>query len=314
MNPERQTISPIAGGPVPDPSELVGLGILSVSANVGLMLVKILAGVFGHSQALIADGVESAADVLTSLFTWTGFRLSLRPADDNHPFGHGKIEPLVGAISGGCLVVAAGFIAVSSIAEIGNPGPRPAAFTLPVLFGIILVKEFIGRRIFAAAANAGSTALEGEAWHHRSDAVTSAAAAIGIALSLYGGVRFGSADDWAALVACVIILFNGVRIIGRSIHDLLDGNVAESVEDGIRARGENVDGVENIEKCRVRKSGVRLFVELHIRVDSEITVADGHRIAHEVKDELMRIEPRIADVVVHVEPAEFRDAAHTVPD
>ncbi|MDR1304900.1 MAG: cation diffusion facilitator family transporter [Verrucomicrobiales bacterium] len=279
------------------------LGLLSVTANLALMLVKISVGYLGNSYALIADGIESAGDILTSAITWTGFKLSLRPADAGHPYGHGKIEALAGLFAGLSLFAAAVFIAVHAVQEIKLPHHAPAWFTLPVLLAVVVIKELLSRKIIAANRDLDSRAIQGDAWHHRADALTSAAAAIGISVALLGGPGWAAADDWAALAACLIISVNGGVISHRALHDLLDGQVAPTVSDPIRRAALTVPGVVNVEKCRVRKSGIGLFVELHVEVDPNISVADGHRLAHQVKDYLMTRHAKIIDILVHIEPA-----------
>jgi cation diffusion facilitator family transporter len=284
-------------------NKMMKLGLLSIGTNVVLMFVKIITGYVGNSYALIADGIESAGDILTSLITWTGFELSLRPADANHPYGHGKIESLAGMFSGLALFAAAGFIAHHAIQEIKLPHHAPSWFTLPVLIIVIIVKELISRKISGANRELDSKAVQGDAWHHRADALTSAAAAVGISIALIGGKGFEPADDWAALAACAIISFNGFLIFRAALHDLLDGNVSAAISDSILRHAASVDGVCKVEKCRIRKSGIGLFVELHIEVDPAISVSAGHAIAHRVKDFLIGQNKQIIDVLVHIEPA-----------
>jgi cation diffusion facilitator family transporter len=285
----------------------VGLGVLTTLMNVVLMVVKLLTGLFGQSYALVADGIESAADVFTSLITWFGYHLSLRPPDEKHPFGHGKIESLTGIFSGLVLLGAAAGIAVMSLREIQSPQNGPKWFTLPVLLLVIVSKEWMCRRILIMADQVDSRALEGDAWHHRSDAITSGAAAIGISLALLGGEAWASADDWAALVACIVIVINGFRIIDGALHDTLDGKVDSDRTDRIQLMAEEVDGVLNTEKCLLRKSGVNYFSELHVEVDPNLTVLEGHRIGHDVKDHVMEAMPEVLDVVIHLEPFGSKD-------
>ncbi|HEY5895393.1 MAG TPA: cation diffusion facilitator family transporter [Chthoniobacterales bacterium] len=295
------------------PNDLLSLGILSACINIVLMLVKIGVGLLGNSYALVADGIESAADIFSSLITWAGFQISLKPADEDHPYGHGKIESLAGMFSGFSLLAAAGIIGYHSILEIRTPHHAPAWFTLPVLILVVIVKEFLSRRVLSASEAVDSTALKGDAWHHRSDAITSGAAATGIAIALIGGNGFEAADDWAALAACGIILVNGVLILKGALHDVLDGSVPKDISSHVSDLAASVSGVENIEKCRVRKSGIRLFVELHVRVDPQISVFEGHKIGHDVKNHLLSADPRIQDVIVHVEPASADVSEGNVP-
>lgn len=278
------------------------LGIFAIAINVALMIIKIGVGLVGHSYALIADGIESAGDIFSSVVTWAGFQLSLKPADEDHPYGHGKIDALTGMFSGACLFAAAILIAYESIIQIRTPHPLPAWFTLPVLLAVIVVKELLSRRIFAAASDLDSSALKGDAWHHRSDAVTSAAAATGITIALIGGKGWESADDWGALAACTVILTNAVLIIRTSLHDAIDRAPSPELRAAISATATAQPGVMAIETCLVRKSGTSLFVELHVEVQGKTTIEDGHVIAHAVKAALMSENPRIKDVLVHLEP------------
>lgn len=285
-----------------DAGRTLALGLLSLCVNIVLMAVKITVGLVGNSYALVADGIESAGDILSSIITWVGFQLSLRPPDDDHPFGHGKIESLAGMFSGVALLVAAFIIGYHSILEIKTPHHAPAWFTLPVLLAVVVVKMGLSRVISRVGSSVDSRALEGDAWHHLSDAITSGAAAIGISIALIGGPGWEMADDYAALVACVIIIFNGCLIIKSSLHEVLDGSVSQELNREMRALAEEVEGVREIEKCRVRKSGIGMFIELHVRVDADISVREGHRIGHEVKDHIRAAKPQVVDIVVHLEP------------
>lgn len=279
------------------------LGWLSLGVNIALMVVKITTGVLGSCYALIADGVESASDVITSSVTWIGFRLSLRPADADHPFGHGKIESVSGAFAGCSLLAAATLIAWQSVREIMTVHQAPAWYTLPVLILVVIVKEAVSRRVMTAGRSVESQAIKGDAWHHRSDAITSGAAAVGITLALFGGSRFAVADDWAALIACLIIYFNGFSILKGAVHEILDGDVGGDVQRLVREVAGTVDGIVDVEKCRIRKSGIDYFVEIHIHVPADMSVCEGHAVGHRVKDAVMAAKPSVRDVTVHVEPA-----------
>ena len=282
--------------------EVFGYAILTTLINMILMLVKIVTGVIGNSYALIADGIESASDIFVSLITWIGFGISLRPPDEKHPYGHGKIESLVGIFAGTALLAAAGVIAFQSIREIQIPHHSPEWFTLPVLLIIVVTKEFLARRISALSNLSDSRALEGDVWHHRSDAMTSAAAALGITIALIGGPQYAAADDWGALVACVIIVFNGWRIISRSFHENIDGRIDAGIEQDIRRCSTYVEGICEIEKCRVRKSGIFYFAEVHVQVTPHCSVIVGHEIAHQFKERVINQMPHFQDIVIHIEP------------
>ncbi len=286
-----------------DSGKTLAVGLLTLCVNIVLMGVKITAGLIGNSYALVADGIESAGDILSSLITWAGFQLSLRPADANHPYGHGKLESLAGVFSGGALLIAAVVIGYNAVIEIRTPHHAPAWFTLPVLIAVVVVKSFLSKTIMRLSGEVDSRALEGDAWHHRSDAITSGAAAVGITIALIGGPGWESADDYAALLACVIIVFNGLLIAKNSLHEVLDGNVSDKLNDEMKKLASEVDGVNRIEKCRVRKSGVGLFLELHVWVDGDLTVREGHKIGHLVKSHIQSKVPRVIDAIVHLEPS-----------
>lgn len=280
------------------------LGFLTVGVNISLMLVKVTVGLMGNCYALIADGVESLGDIITSAVTWLGFHFSLRPADARHPYGHGKIESLAGAFSGFSLLAASLLIAFQAVRELLTPHASPAWYTLPVLLLVVLVKEAVSRVVLRAGRAADSLALRGDAWHHRSDALTSAAAAMGISLALLGGPRFAQADDWAALLACGIIVFNAARILREAFHEMLDGDVGDAVRVPVLGEAGGVSQVMSVGACRIRKSGIDYFVELHIRVPGDMSVREGHAVGHRVRDAIMEARPAVRDVVVHVEPAE----------
>ena len=282
-----------------------GLQITTIAVGVNLLLavIKTLVGVLGRSNALIADGIESAADVISSLIVWGGLRLSVKPADADHPFGHGKAEPIAGVCVALLLWMAAGWIALQSLADLQAPAQQPPQwYTLPVLLGVIVVKEFLYR--FSARAGEGlkSTALRGDAWHHRSDAITSSAAFIGISIALICGPGFEKADDWAALFACGIIVFNGWRLGKTALDEIMDASADLATIQRVREIAQAVAGVVEIEKCRVRKSGLHLSVDIHVEVEGSLTVRHGHLIAHQVKDRLLESNLRINDVTVHIEP------------
>jgi cation diffusion facilitator family transporter len=282
-----------------------GLGIAgsAIAINLVLALIKISTGVIGASYALIADGIESTADIFTSIIVLSGLQFSSKPADHNHPYGHGKAESLAGMAVGLFLVGAAIIIGVQAIKEIMSPQQAPAWFTLPVLAIIIVVKEALYRRMHSVGSDLESSSLRSDAWHHRSDAITSLAAFVGISIALVGGAGYESADDWAALLACTIILANATRILKPSLDEVMDASVSEDVENEVIAIASSVEGVVAIEKCRIRKSGLGYLMDLHVEVDSDISVKNGHAIGHKVNDRLMESSIPVIDVVIHIEPA-----------
>jgi cation diffusion facilitator family transporter len=279
------------------------LVLRGIALNAVLAAVKIAGGIFGNTYALIADGVESLIDILSSLIVWTGFRVASQPPDADHPYGHGKAEPLAALAVSVCIFAAAGWIGWRSVHEIITPHHGPHWLTLPLLVGVIVVKLWFSKRMGVAGVAAGSTALSVEAWHHYSDALTSSAAFIGITIALIGGVGWEASDDWAALLACVVIAFNGVGMFNRALRDVMDTAVSAEFENQIRAIALRVPGVRALDKCRVRKSGLSHLVDIQVRVDGDLSVRAGHDIAHAVKDALLASVPHaISDVSVHVEP------------
>jgi len=281
---------------------LIAAGV-GLAVNLVLAIIKIVTGLVGHSYALIADGIESAADIVSSLVVWTGLKISALPADRNHPYGHGKAESIAGMFVALALLAAALLIAIQSVREIITPHHAPAWFTLLVLALVILVKETLFRFVWRVGDELTSSAVKGDAWHHRSDALTSAAAFVGIAIALIGGQGYESADDWAALLACVVIAFNGSRILGTALGDIMDTAVAGDTLEQIRALAADVPGVVRIEKCHIRKSGLGLLVEIHIEVAGDLTVRAGHGIAHQVAERLKASTHSVEHVLAHVEPA-----------
>jgi len=280
--------------------------IFSIVGNTLLALIKWLAGYFGNSYALIADAIESTADIFSSILVLIGLKYSNKPADADHPYGHGRIEPLVTFVVVGFLIVSATIIATESIENIQTPHEGPKAFTLIVLGVIILWKEISYHLVVKKAKETGSTSLKADAWHHRSDAITSVAAFIGISIAIVMGEGYESADDWAALFASFIILYNSYRILKPALGEIMDKDMYGEMVKEIAAYSKTVEGVLGTEKCHIRKTGMTYYVDLHIIVDKDITVQDGHYIAHVLKDKLMQKMPEIADILIHVEPSEFK--------
>jgi len=277
--------------------------LLSVVANAGLAAIKGLAGVLGHSYALIADAMESVMDIFKALVVWGGLTIATQPPDENHPYGHGKAEPLAAIVVALTLVAGAIGLAIQSVREIMEPAFPPAPYTLIVLVGVVIVKELLFRYVSAVGEEIDSSAVKSNAWDNRSDAITSAAAFIGISIALIGGEGYESADDYAALFACGIIAYNGYRLLRPALGEIMDAAPPPDVEQGVRATAGEVEGVQTIERCMIRKMGLVYFVDLHVEVDGAVSVFEGHTIAHRVKNAIRRADSRIGEVLVHVEPA-----------
>ncbi|MCC6491448.1 MAG: cation transporter [Pirellulales bacterium] len=274
---------------------------LVVSGVLGA--VKVVAGVAGHSYALVADGVESLLDIGSSLAVWGSLKISMTDPNKRFPYGYGKVEPLAGLAIAAMLIVIAAVLGVESVHEIRHPHEAPAPFTLAVLVAVVGAKELLYRWLVRTGRDIESRAVVSDAWHHRSDALTSLAAFVGISIALVGGPGYESADDWAALAACGMIAFNGALLLGSALGDILDAAPSAETLEKIRATAGAVEGVTGIDDCRARKSGLGWLVDIHVEVDGEMPVREGHRIAHEVKDALLAARLGVLDALVHIEPA-----------
>lgn len=278
-------------------SSLVGMVL-----NLVLAVTKGLAGILGHSFALVADGIESLADVAGSMVVYFGLRKAIEPPDESHPYGHGKFEPIAATMVSLALGGAGLAIIVESVHEIVTPHRGPAPFTLVVLAGVLVIKESLYRYVVSVGNAIESTAVKSDAWHHRSDAITSGLAFVGISIALLGGHGYETADDWAALVAACIIIYNAFRQVQPALDELTDRAPTTGIERDVRQIALSVKGVIGLDKCYVRKMGFDYYVDLHVIVDGDLSVRKGHRIAHEVKDVIRAADPRIAEVLIHVEP------------
>lgn len=276
--------------------------VFSIVGNILFAIIKFLAGVFGNSYALIADAIESTADVFSSVLVWAGLKYSTRPPDENHPYGHGRFETLSTFAVIGFLVVSATVIAYESIQNIKTPHEGPKVFTLYVLGGIILFKELSFQYVIRKSKQTNSSSLKADAWHHRSDAITSVMAFIGIAFAIFLGEGYEAADDVAALLASGIIIFNAYKIFKPVLSEISDEQIYDDLIREIREISLTVPGVIDTEKCHVRKMGMDYYVDLHMIVEGNISVIEGHKIAHDLKDEIQRKIPQVADVLVHTEP------------
>jgi cation diffusion facilitator family transporter len=274
----------------------------SIIGNTALALIKGAAGLLGNSYALVADAIESTADIFASFLVLLGLKYAARPADENHPYGHGRIEPLVTFLVVGFLITSATIIAYESIQNIGTPHALPKAWTLLVLGGIIVWKEVSFRTVMRKALETNSSSLKADAWHHRSDAITSVAAFVGISVALLLGPGYEAADDWAALFAAGLIFYNSYHIFRPALGEILDENTHDELVAEIRRVALTVAGVCGTEKCYVRKAGMHYHVDLHATVSGDISVRHGHEIAHHLQDALRQQLPQLANVLIHIEP------------
>jgi len=276
----------------------------SIISNALLATIKWLSGFFGHSYALIADAIESTTDIVSSILVLFGIKYSSKPADKNHPYGHGRIEPLITFLVVGFLIFSASIIAIHAIENIKTPHQLPRAYTLMVLAGIITWKEISYRLVVKKSKETKSTSLKADAWHHRSDAITSVAAFVGITVALILGKGYESADDWAALFASLFILYNCYLIFRPALGEIMDEHTHDEFVERIREISKKVEGVMGTEKCFVRKTGMKFHIDLHATVDSQISVKEGHKISHELKDKIREEIPEISNILIHIEPNE----------
>ena len=276
----------------------------SIVGNASLAIIKGLAGFFGNSYALIADAIESTADIFSSFLVLFGLKYANRPADKNHPYGHGRAEPLITFLVVGFLITSATIIAYESIKNIGTPHELPKIWTLFVLIPLIIWKEISFQLVIQKAKETNSSSLKADAWHHRSDAITSIAALIGISIALYFGNGYETADDWAALFASCFILYNSYKIFRPALGEIMDEHLYDDLVADIRKVSLSCAGVVATEKCFVRKAGMKYHVELHAIVQADITVKFGHEIAHNLKDTLLNEIPQLGHVLIHIEPTE----------
>jgi cation diffusion facilitator family transporter len=307
------THSPARHGTASDAAHRLALGIRSAQAglvvNAALVLVKLIAGIVGHAYVLIADAVESSTDIFAGLIVWRGLAIAAQPADEDHPFGHGKAEQLAAAAVALMLLGAAVGITIAAIGEIRTPHHVPAPFTLGVAAAVIVIKGALSRRVAKVGNELGSTAVRADAWHHAADAISSAAAFVGIAVALlgsriHGGPGWAAADDWAALVAAAMIATNGFLMLRPAVHALMDRSPSAELNRQIASAALAVPGVRAIEHLRVRASGLEYLVDVHVQADPDLSLHDAHVLSGCVKGAIRAAVPDVAGVLIHMEPYE----------
>jgi len=274
----------------------------SIVSNTSLAIIKGIAGYFGNSYALIADAIESTTDIFASILVLLGIKYSSKPADKNHPYGHGRVEPLITFLVVLFLITSATIITYESIQNIRIPHKLPKPWTLIVLGIIIIWKEFSYRIVLKKSKETNSSSLKADAWHHRSDAITSIAAFVGISIALIFGKGYETADDWAALFAAAFIYYNSYLIFRPALGEIMDEHLYDDLIDDIRKVALTVEGIIATEKCFIRKAGMNYHVDLHAIVDATISVKEGHELAHKLKDTLQSKISTIGHVLIHIEP------------
>ncbi|MDD4526679.1 MAG: cation diffusion facilitator family transporter [Candidatus Margulisbacteria bacterium] len=274
----------------------------SILGNTCLAIIKWFAGFFGNSYAIKADAIESTSDIFSSIFVLFGIKYSSKPADRNYPYGYGKAESLITFLIVAFLAVSASIITYQSIQNLQQPHASPEAWTLYVLGAIILWKEGCYRFVLLKSKKINSSALKADAWHHRSDAITSIAAFIGISVALLFGKGFEYADDWAALFAAAFIFYNCFLLLKTALAEIMDEHLYDDLIISIKKVASNVDGIIAIEKCLIRKSGMNYLVDMHATLDANLTIRKGHAISHALKDKLKQEIPELISILIHIEP------------
>lgn len=277
--------------------------LFSIVTNALLATAKGAAGLIGHSDALLADAIESCADIFSSFLVLIGIQYASKPADEDHPYGHGKAEPLITFAVVGFLLVSATIIALESIRHLNEPQTQPALFTLYVLAAIIVIKEWSYQYVHRKGRQTNSSSLMADAWHHRADAISSLIAFLGILATFILGKGFEKADDWAALIASFFIVYNAYRIFRPALGEIMDEHTHHDLIDQIHLSAAEVPGVLGIEKCWARKNGMTYVVDLHLELDGNLSVTEGHAISHALKDHLMLEFPYLTEILIHIEPA-----------
>ncbi len=289
---------------VPDSQASQRLAQIGLLVNALLAIVKLVAGLVGNAYALVADAIESGMDMIGSVVVWGGLRIASRDPDEQYPFGYGRAEAVAGAIVASLMLGAAAGIAIEAAQEIRTPHHAPAPWTLAILVVVIVVKEVLAKRVLAVSEATGSVAVAADAWHHRSDAITSAAAFIGISIAIVGGPGWEPADDWAALVAAGVIAINGLLILKTAVADLMDKAPAMSVIQSVSEAALATSGVEAIEKLKVRKTGTAFYVDIHVQADPAMSLHEAHILSGRVKGAIRQRVPAAAGVLIHMEPFE----------
>ncbi len=278
--------------------------LLGIAVNSALGLAKCAAGFLGNSFALVADGLESITDVLSGLVVYFGLKIAVKPPDADHPYGHGKAEPIAAVVVSLALMAAAFGITYEGISEILSPRPAPAPYTLVVLAGVLIIKGLVFRKVQSVGESIQSLAVKSDALHHRSDALTSAFAFVGISIAILGGPAWSTADGWAAVCAAFVILYSAWKQLQPAVLELGDRAPDTTLESQIHQIAGHVPGVLGLDKCLVRKMGFTYYVDLHIVVQGDMSVREGHRLSYKVEDEIRTALPQVAEVLVHVEPEE----------
>ncbi len=279
------------------------VAVAGMIVSGALAAVKITAGLMGHSTAVVADGFESASDVFASGFVLLGLTVAARPADENHPYGHGRAETLTGLLIGLVLTAGGVLISYSSLERLGQPRQPMAAYVVWPLIASFVAKTGLAGFKFHYGRKLQSAALIADAWNDAMDTLSATSALVAVGLTLYNPARFVNSDRYGGFVVGLIVIVAGVRVARDTALQLMDTMPDGRLMNQVREAASQVAGVRGVEKCFARKTGLRYHVDLHLEVDPDMTVRQSHEIAHEVRLRVLHDVGWVADVLVHVEPA-----------
>ncbi|MDM7857409.1 cation diffusion facilitator family transporter [Thiopseudomonas acetoxidans] len=288
--------------------------LVGAVVNLALTIGKVIFGIVGQSHALIADGVHSLADLSTDLMVWFAAKYSNQPADEDHPYGHARIETMFTVALGVVLIVTSVGIAWDSAERLLNPSLllQPTPIVLLIAFISILANEGLYQYTMIAARKHRSSLLKANAWHHRSDAISSVVVLLGVAGSLLGLTYL---DAFAAAVVAFMIAKIGWEQAWNSIRELIDTGLDAKQVSAIKKLIKNIDGVHGVHMLRTRRMGGSSIVDVHIQVDDFLSVSEGHRISEHVRHILLESNKDIVDVVIHIDPEddEVSDPSSKLP-
>jgi cation diffusion facilitator family transporter len=279
------------------------VAVIGMIASGALAVIKILCGLYGHSTAVVADGLESGGDVFASGFVLLGLALAAKPADDEHPYGHGRVETLTGLLIGLGLAVGGSLICYGSLAHLGEPREPLAAWVVWPLVISLVTKSALAAFKFRTGRQLKSDSLTADAWNDSMDVLSATVALAAVGLTLLNAERFADADRYGGFFVGLIVISAGARVAYGTAMQLMDTMPEPRMMEQIRAAASDVPGAVNVEKCFARKTGLRYHVDLHLEVDPDMTVRRSHEIAHDVRLRILEELDWVADVLVHVEPA-----------
>jgi cation diffusion facilitator family transporter len=279
------------------------VAIASIVASCVLATANIVVGMLAGSTSVVASGVEFVGDVIASTFVLLGMILGSRPADENHPYGHGRIEILAGLTVG--IILASGGVGICyrSIVRITEAHSAPGAYAIWPLIGAMVIRSGMATFKFRAGRRIGSVSLMADAWNDAVDVLSAVAALAALGLTLFDPGRYLAADHYGGFAVGLFVIYTGLRVLRDASMDLIDTMPPVGTIEAIRCAAAAVEGVCGTEKCYARKTGLKFHVELHVEVDPRMTVEDSHAVATQVRSHIRGALPSVGDVIVHIEPS-----------